>query len=245
MTQELVGKTALITGVSRHAGIGAAIARELAQAGASLFLTFFREHHHHSTDEPASLIAELTTAGAVVDFLELDLSKPEAPKELFRATARRFERIDILVNNAAHWEGGGIEYLNATQLDAHYAVNVRAPALLCREFERQLPANTPGRIINITSGHHGPLVNEVAYGISKAALDGLTTTLAAAFAGSGITVNGVDPGPTDTGWITDDLRTKLGNKIRRPEDTARVVRRLCGAADVTGQILCVNLEPAA
>ena len=246
--RELFGRTALVTGVTRRAGIGAAIARELGRAGASLFVTFFRQYDQQQAwgvepNEPESLLSELGSLADVAG-TELDLSQPASPAELFRRALQRFGRIDILVNNAAHWEGGGISEVRADQLDRHYAVNVRAPVLLCAEFARHKQPDTPGRIINITSGqNHNPMPGQIAYVVTKAALDALTLTLGSELAGYGITVNAVDPGPTDTGWISGELRSKLVQEspegISSPEAIARLVRLLAGddAASITGQVI--------
>jgi 3-oxoacyl-[acyl-carrier protein] reductase len=248
-SRELIGRTALVTGVSRRAGIGAAIARELARAGARVFVTFFRQYDQQQAwgiepGEPESLLRELGSIADDVAGAELDLSQPTSPAELFRQARQRFGCINILVNNAAHWEEGGITKVHAGQLDHHYAVNVRASVLLCAEFARQKEPNMPGRIINITSGqNHNPMPGQIAYVVTKAALDALTLTLSSELAGCGITVNAVDPGPTDTGWISDELRSKLLKEspegISSPEAIARLVRLLAGddAASITGQII--------
>ena len=248
-TRELTGRTALVTGVTRRAGIGAAIARELGRAGARLFVTFFRDYDRQQAwgvepNEPESLLSELRSTGGDVAGTEMDLSQAAAPAELFRQALQRFGSIDILVNNAAHWEEGGIGEVYAEQLDRHYAVNVRAPVLLCAEFARNKKPNTPGRIINITSGqNYNPMPGQIAYVVTKSALDALTLTLNAELAGSGITVNAIDPGPTDTGWISDELRTKLLREwpggISSPEKIGSLVRLLAGdeGASITGQVI--------
>jgi 3-oxoacyl-[acyl-carrier protein] reductase len=247
--RELTGRTALVTGVTRRAGIGAAIARELGRAGARLFVTFFRQYDNQQVwgvepNEPESVLAELRSIACDVAGTELDLSRPGAPAELFRQARQRFGCIDILVNNAAHWEAGGIGKVCADQLDRHYAVNVRASVLLCAEFAGHKQPNTSGRIINITSGqNHNPMPGQIAYVATKAALDALTLTLSAELAESGITVNAVDPGATDTGWISNELRSKIlqesPNGISSPEDIARLVRLLSGddAATITGRVI--------
>jgi 3-oxoacyl-[acyl-carrier protein] reductase len=248
-SRELEGKVALITGVSRRAGIGAAIAQELALAGAKVFATFLRKYDEQQAwgvqpREPELLLEELATRGEV-DGVELDLSAPSAPRELFDRAIARFGRVDILINNAAHWESGGIERIDAEQLDRHYAVNTRAAVLLCAEFARRKAHGTPGRIVNITSGQgESPMPGELAYVVSKAALDALTLTLSAELASREITVNAVDPGPTDTGWISEEQRLKLAETIAAPADTARLVRRLAGddGAAVTGQV--IRVQPA-
>jgi len=256
-SRELTGRTALVTGVTRRAGIGAAIARELGRAGARLFVTFFRDYDRRQVwgvepDEPESLLNELRAIADEVAGAELDLSQPASPAELFRQARQRFGCIDILVNNAAHWEAGGIEAVRADQLDRHCAVNVRAPVLLCAEFTRQKNPGTPGRIINITSGqNHNPMPGQIAYVVTKSALDALTLTLGSELAGRGITVNAVDPGPTDTGWISDELRAKLLQEspdgISSPEAIARLVRLLAGddAASITGQVIRAQAEGTA
>lgn len=253
---ELAGRTALVTGVTRRAGIGASIARELGRAGAKLFVTSFRRYDEQQAwgvepNEPEALLAELGLVADDVEDVEgaeLDLSQPDSPADLFRRARQRFGPIDILVNNAAHWEAGGIADVGATQLDRHYAVNVRASVLLCGEFARQPELNRPGRIINITSGQgHNPMPGQIAYVVTKAAMDALTITLSAELAARGVTVNAVDPGPTDTGWISAQVRAEIlaspGGRISSPDEIARIVRYLSGdaAASTTGQIIRAQL----
>jgi 3-oxoacyl-[acyl-carrier protein] reductase len=247
--RELAGRVALITGVTRRAGIGAAIARELGHAGARLFVTSFREYDQRqgwgvAPGEPELLLAELASIAGDVTGLDLDLSHPDSPAALFRQALQRFGAIDILVNNAAHWEAGTLNDVAANQLDRHYAVNVRAPVLLCAEFARHKRPGSPGRIVNITSGQNlNPMPGEIAYAVTKAALDALTLTLSAELAAHGITVNAIDPGPTDTGWIADDLRATLTrdspSAISSPDQIGRLVRHLAGdaAASLTGRVI--------
>ena len=145
----------------------------------------------------------------------------------------------VLVNNAAHSTRDGFEALDAATIDAHYAVNVRAPMLLSVLLAR---AGRPGRIVNLVSGQFlGPMPGELAYTASKGALEAFTRQLAAEVAHLGITVNAVGPGPNDTGWIDDDLRAELlprfpMGRLGRPEDAAPLVAWLCSdeAGWVTG-----------
>lgn len=244
--RELQGRVALVTGVTRRDGIGAAIARQLANAGANLFVTFFRKYDQTQPwglgpGEPHALIEDLANISDVSS-LELDLSSSSAPRELVERVVAHFGRLDILVNNAAHSEPGTIDHVDAAQLDRHYAVNTRATVLLCSEFARRSATDGRGRIINITSGQgRGPMPGELAYVVTKAAMDALTLTLSVELAPRNITVNAIDPGPTDTGWISEEHRTVLAGMISSPVDVARLVRTLASdaAAAVTGQIIRV------
>jgi len=244
---ELAGKVAVVTGVTRHQGLGAAIARELVGAGAAVFVTYFREYDKRQAwgvtpDEPESIIGALGEQGGGI---ELDLSNPAAAVELFDRAGSRFGQVDILINNAAHWETGGIRRVSAEQLDRHFAVNLRAAVLLCSEYVRRWHGSVGGRIINMTSGQgRTPMPCEVAYAVTKAGLDALTLSVAVDLLASGVTVNAVDPGPIDTGWMTADVRDMLASQspsgnLPRPEDLAHVVRLLCtdAAAGITGRII--------
>src|SRR4030095_1122545 len=106
-------------------------------AGARLFVTFFRHYDRQQvwgveSNEPESLLSEIRFIADDVAGTEMDLSQ----------ALQRFGSIDILVNNAAHWEAGGIGEVRADQLDRHYAVNVRAPVLLCAEAASNKTLNT-------------------------------------------------------------------------------------------------------
>jgi 3-oxoacyl-[acyl-carrier protein] reductase len=149
------------------------------------------------------------------------------------------------VNNAAYSTNDGYEILDAAMLDAHYAVNVRATSLLSVEFARRWPGGAGGRIISLTSGQsRGPMPNELAYAASKGAIEALTVSLSAGVAHLGITVNAVNPGPTDTGWMTPELKERLLPKfpfrrIGEAADAARLIAFLASReADwITGQII--------
>ena len=185
MNALLRNKVALVTGASRKAGIGAAIARELAKAGAHLSLAYYRPYDKtkpwpSDPDETSALIADLRGLGVRVEGIEVDLAEPSSAKGLIDRTYDLFGGLDILVNNAAHSESASVETLDAAVLDQHYAVNVRATALLCAEFARRHPRGRSGRIINLTSGQGlHPMPNELAYAASKGAIDALTVSLSA------------------------------------------------------------------
>ena len=243
----LAGKTAIVTGVSRRIGIGAAIALALARAGANVFTTYFRPYDGPGSDpeEAEQIVADLCREGVVARGLEADLADPKTPALLFDRAESLLGPVDILVNNATQDILTNIYSLTASLLDTHYAVNVRGAALLCAEFARRHDGRPGGRIINLTSGKGlEPMPENLAYALTKGAVEALTTGLSAALASKGVTVNAVDPGGTDTGWMSDELRTEiaartLGGRVGAPEDAARIIVFLASsqAGWITGQIM--------
>ena len=249
----LQGQTAVITGVSRKIGIGAAIARALAEVGCNILTTYFRPYDAtmpwgSQDNEATDIVTELQKMGVQAAGLELDLSQLDGAESLFAVVKERFGTANILVNNATHSVNGDIEALTAESLDNHYAVNVRGMALVCQKFVQQFGKGTEvgnGRIINISSGQgHGPMPDELAYAASKGAVEAFSLSLSAEVASRGITVNCIDPGITDTGWITDELRQTFiaqapMKRIGTPEDAARLVRFLASpeAGWITGQLI--------
>lgn len=251
MRIDLTGRIAIVTGASRRAGIGAAIARSLAAAGADMLLTYFLPYDVEisrlggNAQEVESLLAELRALGVRAYGLEANLRQPQTPRHIIDAAHGLLGAPSILVNNACHSESGGLLELDADQLDRHYAVNVRATLLLCQEFVRRWQGERGGRIISITSGQgYGPMPGELAYTVTKAAIDAMTVTLAVELAGRGITVNAVDPGATDTGWMPDDLRAAIAartylRRIGLPADAANLVCFLASEQGewITGQVI--------
>lgn len=250
----LRGKTALITGVSRRAGIGAAIVTALAEASADIFTTWWRPYdatmEWGSRDEEAEgILADARLLGVRAEGMEADLSDPAVPAQIFDAAEAALGKVSILVNNATHSTHTPIETLSAADLDAHYAVNLRGTALLCAEFVRRYvrgyPGGAGGRIISFSSGQGmGPMPDELAYIATKGAIEALTLSLSAAVASKGITVNAIDPGATDTGWMTPEQRTVWAQenpfgRLGTPADAARLVRFLASDEGewITGQVI--------
>lgn len=249
MAYTLQNKIALVTGASRNIGIGAAIARELARAGAEVFTTYYRPYDTETgvaadPHEAESLIAELRALGVRADGLELDLGDPTAAPRLFDEVEASLGPVTILVNNATYSSRDGIDNLTAAGLDNHYRLNLRGMALLCAEFVKRFKGAS-GRIINMSSGQGvGPMPGELAYAATKGAVEAFTVSLSAEVGPRGITVNAVDPGATDTGWMTSALKAQLAAKISlgrvaAPEDTARLIRFLASAEAgyITGQVI--------
>ena len=251
----LRGRLALVTGASRRAGIGYAIARRLGALGAGLFL-----HHYgpHDDDQPwggdpdgpdsiAAGVAEALADGqASVRNMELDLAGADAPSRLVSAATAAAGHLDILVCNHARSGGDGpLGALDAAMLDAHWAVNARSAILLAQAFAAQHDGRPGGRIIFMTSGQDlGPMRNEVAYATAKGALASITRTLADQLADRAITLNTVNPGPVDTGYAPPDVHEAVRRRFPQarwgdPDDPARLIAWLATdeAAWITGQVI--------
>ncbi|MFW5976640.1 MAG: SDR family oxidoreductase [Bacillota bacterium] len=250
MNKNLIGKIALVTGASRLDGLGAAICKKLAKNGADIYFTYWLQYDKEmpwevKETEPKKLQNLVKNYGVKCFKKEMDLSLSENIKKLFDKVINSLGKPDILVNNAAYSTYTNYRNLTSEELDRHYKINIRATTLLSTNFGQYFDKNKGGRIINITSGQFkGPMKNEVAYATTKGAIDALTITLSAELADKGITVNAVNPGPTDTGWINDELRQKLIKKfpkgrIGKPEDAANLVNFLSTdeAEWITGQII--------
>lgn len=246
----LKGQRAIVTGVSRPTGIGTAICRALAREGADVLFTHWRRYDRTMEwgaveDWPEKLSEELRATGVRVEHVEIDMSAPDSPNRILDAAVERLGSPSVLVNNAAHSTRDGYQLLSADILDAHYAVNVRAACLLSALFARRFDHSGGGRIINMVSGQDkGPMPGELAYAATKGAISAFTVSLAAEVAPLNITVNAVDPGPTDTGWMTEQLKGVLLPKfpmgrIGKPDDAARLVAFLASkeAEWITGQII--------
>jgi 3-oxoacyl-[acyl-carrier protein] reductase len=249
----LRGRAAVVTGVSRRAGIGYAVGRRLAGLGASLFL-----HHYapHDRDQPwggdpggteavIAGIRSVAVAGAGVHHTELDLARPEAPERLIEAAAEACGHLDILVCNHARSGDGPLGALDAGLLDAHWAVNTRSTILLTQAFAARHDGRPGGRVIFMTSGQDlGPMTGEVAYAASKGALASVTKTLADQLADQNITLNAVNPGPVDTGYASPEAYEAVRRHFPQgrwgvPDDPARLIAWLVTdeAAWITGQVI--------
>jgi 3-oxoacyl-[acyl-carrier protein] reductase len=241
---DLTGKIAVVTGGSR--GIGRATSIALAQAGARVLVNY--RSNEDAAKETLRLIEE---AGGQGELLGFDVADPESVDRGIKEAVERHGRIDILVNNAGISIDQLLLRVSEKDLEVTWATNVNGAVFCAKGCIRPMMKKRWGRIINISSvvaesGNAG----QVVYSTSKAALLGLTRSLAREYASRGITVNAVSPGFIETD-MTADLpdtakqgiidQTPLG-RIGRPEEVAAAVVFLASeeASYITGQVVRVN-----
>lgn len=243
-------KTAIVTGVSRLKGIGRAICTQLAKNGINIFFTYWQKYDQEmpwasEQNEPDIIQSEIESLGVKCSKIELDLSKAESVDILFQEVKKEFGFASALVNNACYSTSSSIFDISPEVLDQHYYVNVRAVTLLCSRFVQQFAEKKGGRIINISSGQSLSVMNnELAYAITKSSIETLTKTISSELAVKGITVNAVNPGLTDSGWIDENTRELFkdrnpSGRFGQPEDAARLVSFLISeeAQWITGQVI--------
>jgi 3-oxoacyl-[acyl-carrier protein] reductase len=235
----LDGKVALVTGGSR--GIGAAISRELAKAGAKVALNY--RAGQEAADEVAGEIGGLA--------VRADVSKPEEVQALIERVEGELGDIDALVNNAGVTRDTLIARMTDDDWQTVIDTNLRGTFNTSRAVSRKMLRRRAGSIVNLSSvvGVHGN-PGQANYAASKAGIIGLTKALARELGSRGVRANAIAPGYISTD-LTDVLNeeqrglilqnTPLG-RLGEPEDVARAVRFLCSdeAAFITGEVLLVD-----
>ena len=260
----LKDRVALITGVNNPQGIGAATALAFSREGAKVALVYKKvprpfdvnktdrngvdRYYQANAGNADAVESRLEEIGADYLILESDISDDAAVKEIYSAVLERFGKVDILVNNAATDDETGsdtIEKITRNVIDDTFAVNVRGCLLMMKEFINH--RGDYGRIINISTDAAQVFAGQITYGASKATLEALTRSVALEVGKYGITVNCVAPGPTQTGWIDDDLEKAVVplipmGKLIQPEDIAQTILFLAsGQANMlTGQVIKVS-----
>jgi 3-oxoacyl-[acyl-carrier protein] reductase len=244
-------RRAFVTGVSRREGIGFAIARRLAELGAGIVVQGLPRHDEEqlgisSAGAVESMLDDLRTLDPDVVYLEADFADPASAARVVADAVAARGVLDILVANHARSSSGSLDEVTAEELDRSFAVNARGSILLAQAFAAQhAGAGGGGRIVLLTSGQHGSAMpGEIAYAASKGAIHQITRSLAAHLMERGITVNAVNPGPTDTGWADSRTRSAVEEAMPTgrwglPGDAARLIGLLCldDAAWVTGQVI--------
>ena len=260
----LKDRVAIITGANNPWGIGATTALAFAREGAKVVLVYKKLERAHDESKidrngvdryfwanagDASLVEEqLKAIHADYLILESDISCEEKVKEIYAAVMDRFGRVDILVNNAADGDMEGIDTIESITrdvIDDTFAVNVRGSILMTKELIRH--RGSYGRVINLSTDAAQVFAGQITYGASKATMEALTRSIALETAKYGITVNCVAPGPTQTGWIDEDLEKTVRplipmGQLIQPEDIAEAILFLAGkqAAMITGQVIKVS-----
>ncbi len=240
-----------MTGVGRRVGIGAAVAERLVLDGFDVGFTYWSPYDDRMPwGSDGEALTELTTgleaAGARSVAIEADLEIPESAGHVFARIEGDLGAVPaVLVMCHCESVDSGLLDTTIESFDRHFAVNARATWLLIRELGRRYrAAKGHGRVIALTSDH---TVANLPYGASKGALERITLAAARELAHLGITANVINPGATDTGWMTPQLKAEVVEenplgRVGQPLDVANLVSFLCseGGGWINGQLLYSN-----
>ena len=237
MAETLRGKVALVTGGSR--GIGAAIASELAEAGAAVAVNYLQH-----ADRANELVETLRAAGGRAIAAQCDVSQAPAVAKMVEQVKSALGPVDILINNAGIAITRGVDDLSEADFDQTIAVNLKSVFLCTQAVLPMMRQKKWGRIVNISSGAaRGAGAIGPHYNASKAGIEGLTRGYAARLVKEGITVNAVAPSLIETDMMKGQPglvgRIPLG-RFGRPEEVAKAVMLLIDNPYMTGQTIAMS-----
>jgi 3-oxoacyl-[acyl-carrier protein] reductase len=242
---ELTGKVAIVTGASK--GIGAAIARAFAKAGAAVAVNYAS-----SKADADRVVSEIVKAGGKAVAIQADVAKRADVTRLFAETAAKLGRPNILVNNAGVYSFAPLEAIAEEDFHRQFNTNVLGAILATQEAVQALDG-AGGSVINLSSvSSTNPVPNSLVYSASKSAIDTITRELAIELASKGIRVNAIAPGPIETEGtavmgLTADTAKAAGfslpmGRLGRPDEIARVALFLASDQSgwVTGERIAVS-----
>jgi 3-oxoacyl-[acyl-carrier protein] reductase len=242
---DLKGKVAVVTGASK--GIGAAIARRLSEAGASVVVNY-----SSSENDAERVVADIKANGGKAIAVKGDVAKTSDVERLFAETEKAFSTLDVLVNNAGVYKFAPLEETTEEEFHREFSINVLGTLLATREAAKRF-GSKGGSIINLSSVASAGVADASIYSGTKGAVDAITRALAAELGPRKIRVNAIAPGGVETqgthdaGIIGTEYEqqmvggTPLG-RIGQPDDIARVAVFLASddSAWVTGERLTAS-----